>query len=68
MAEEQGGEQIGKLYVEIGGTIAPLDEVLTKGKSKLEDFIAKEYKAKIGVQFENTGGSSTKRRTKSSPC
>ena len=60
MAEEQGGEQIGRLFVEVGGTLAPLDEVLAKGKSKLEAFIAKEYVAKVGVSFENTGGAGSR--------
>lgn len=54
--EEQGGEQIGRLYTEIDGDLTPLEAALQKGLKQLEAFIQKEYQAKIGVQFEDTGG------------
>jgi hypothetical protein len=60
MTEEQGGEQIGRLTVEIDGNLSPLEAILAEGLKKLEAFIAKEYTAKIGVQFENTGGASSR--------
>src|SRR6185295_714178 len=56
MADEQGGEQIGRLWTEIGGDLGPLDEALAQGQKRLENFIAREYSAKIGVQFEESGG------------